>query len=103
MEGLPNVLIEAQACGIPVVAPAVGGAVETFIEGLSGLGVADGTPESFAGAITRLLLHPELRVRMGQQASTWARAKFSIETMIADTIEAYRLAPAVRTGSPNNT
>ena len=44
MEGLPNVLIEAQCAGIPVVATKVGGAPETFIDGKDGLGASTRQP-----------------------------------------------------------
>ena len=40
-EGLPNVLLEAQSLGIPVVAPDVGGVGETIWRGVTGWAVAD--------------------------------------------------------------
>jgi glycosyltransferase involved in cell wall biosynthesis len=46
--------VEAQACGRPVVALARGGALETVVDGVTGLLVAEATPQAFAGALRRV-------------------------------------------------
>jgi glycosyltransferase involved in cell wall biosynthesis len=46
--------VEAQACGRPVIALAVGGALETIQDGVTGVLVSEPTVESFADAITRV-------------------------------------------------
>jgi glycosyltransferase involved in cell wall biosynthesis len=89
MEGLPNVLIEAQASGLPVVCTGVGGMEETFIDGETGFSVRDATAGTLADAVSRLIREPELRRRMSEAASAHARASFGIETMLDQTSKAY--------------
>jgi glycosyltransferase involved in cell wall biosynthesis len=89
MEGLPNVLIEAQCAGIPVVATNVGGSPETFIDGKTGLGVDNATPESLGAAVLRLTLDQRLRLEMSATASRFARKEFGVQTMLARTVEVY--------------
>lgn len=94
MEGLPNVLVEAQACGLPVVCTGVGGMPETFVEGETGISVSSATPEALAEAVRRILSTPNLRSKMSAEAFRHAREAFGIERMIRRTVEAYRAAGA---------
>jgi len=57
-EGLPNVCIEAAACGLPVVASQVGGVPEVVREGVNGFLVPPGDPAALAVALRRALSHP---------------------------------------------
>jgi glycosyltransferase involved in cell wall biosynthesis len=89
MEGLPNVLIEAQGAGLPVVSTTVGGAPETFIEGKTGFGIPVLTAEAMAEPVSRLIRDPVLRRKMSEDASSFVRERFSIKRMISRTIEIY--------------
>ena len=83
-EGSPNVVLEAMAAGLPMVACRVGGVPEILEEGVTGLMVASQEPEQMAQALRRLLTDAELRSRLGAAAKTQAAA--------AHTPEAYRRA-----------
>jgi glycosyltransferase involved in cell wall biosynthesis len=67
-EGLPTVLLEAMACGLPIVATNIGGNRDLISSNKNGLLVSPRSPEELANAIM-LLLHDELlRKRLGQNA-----------------------------------
>jgi glycosyltransferase involved in cell wall biosynthesis len=89
MEGLPNVLIEAEASGLPIVCTAVGGMSETYVEGVTGFGVPAATPAALAQAVSRLVGDPKLHSRMSKQAFRYARETFGIDRMISHTLKAY--------------
>lgn len=88
-EGLPNVLVEAQACGLPVVATDAGGAAETFVEAETGFLCKDDSASSLARAATPLLDDSALRDRMGLAARQHAAENFSLEAMIGRTRRVY--------------
>lgn len=62
------VAVEAMACGVPVVASAVGGLAETVVDGVSGLLVPPRSPEAIAEALRALLGDDRRRRRLGQGA-----------------------------------
>ena len=93
LEGLPNVLIEAQAVGLPVVCSGAGGMREAFVEGKTGYSVPSASSDAFAGAVGRLVEDDILRATMGAAGQQHARRMFSIERMIESTIKAYVKAP----------
>ena len=64
-EGRPNVVLEAQACALPVVATAVGGTPELLEDGVNGLLVDAGDGAALAGALRRLLIDKDQRRRLG--------------------------------------
>jgi L-malate glycosyltransferase len=67
-EGLPNAVLEAMACGKPVVATAVDGTPEVVAEGETGLLVPPRDPDRLSGALLRLAGDARLRSRMGAEA-----------------------------------
>jgi phosphatidylinositol alpha-1,6-mannosyltransferase len=71
-EGFGIVFLEAAAYGVPVVAGAVGGALDAVSDGESGLLVDPADAVAVATAITRLLLDGDLRKRLGEHAARWA-------------------------------
>jgi len=64
-EGMPHVIAEAGAAGLPVVATRDGGTPQQIREGVSGLFVPHESPAHVAGTIRRLLDDPPLRARLG--------------------------------------
>jgi len=78
-EGLPLVLGEAMAYGVPCIATAVGGNSEIVSHGQTGLLVKPRSPEQLAEAIEYLLAHPEERYRMGANALRRVQEHFNIE------------------------
>ncbi len=67
-EGFPNVLLEAMAARVPVVATAVGGVPELVEDGVSGLLVESDDPQGFAAAVRRVLEDSELGAKMVEAA-----------------------------------
>lgn len=73
--------LEANACGLPVVAVAEGGIRETVIHETNGL-LAPRDPVQLATAINRLLTEPELHRRFSEQGRTWVAAQWGIESAV---------------------
>jgi len=76
----PTTVLEALACGTPVVASAVGGIPEQIMDGVTGLLVPPGDPAALSEAIESLLLDPTRRAQM-EEAAAAAGAAFSLERM----------------------
>jgi len=95
-EGLPNVLIEAQALGVPVVTMPAGGAVETLHHGRTGWVVKDGTAASAGQLISELLSHPTHLAAAAAAAPAFVRERFDVERMLRDTVSMYGRVPARR-------
>jgi glycosyltransferase involved in cell wall biosynthesis len=89
LEGSPNVLIEAQAVGVPVVTMPAAGAVEALDDGRTGWVVHDGSAASAAERITYVLTHPHVRAAAADAAPDWVRTRFGLERMIAETAATY--------------
>jgi glycosyltransferase involved in cell wall biosynthesis len=77
-EGMPVSLMEAAACGIPVVATPVGGIPELVADGETGYLTPLSDAVAMADALQKLLLSPELRERLGRAARARAVERFSV-------------------------
>ncbi len=76
-EGLSNVLLEAAACGRPVLASNVSGCVETFIEGESGFAFAAKSTDALVAAMEKILaMSHEERRDMGISGRAWVEKRF---------------------------
>ncbi len=74
-ESLGMVYLEAQACGLPVVALDSPGVSQVVVEGLTGLLVSRDSGEAMAEAITVLLRSPEMRQKLGRKAIQYVGEK----------------------------
>jgi D-inositol-3-phosphate glycosyltransferase len=81
--------LEAMACGVPVVASAVGGQIDSVVDGVTGVHVPPRDPETLAGALAVLLDHPERRAELGAAGVRRARERFAHERVGAATREVY--------------
>ena len=81
--------VEAAACGIPVVASAVGGMLDTVVDGTTGLHVPPRQPDRLASAIRELLGDPVRRRRMGRVAARHARRRYGWDRIAAETLDCY--------------
>ena len=88
-EGLPNVLIEAQGFGIPVVVPAVGGAPEVLDHGKTGFAVPQADAASLADRVNFCFANKAWYAKARKLAPRFVRAEFSISSMVAKTLEIY--------------
>jgi|RhiMetdeSRZDD1v2_1073273.scaffolds.fasta_scaffold180374_2 glycosyltransferase involved in cell wall biosynthesis len=89
LEGLPNVLIEAQALGVPVVTTDGGGAAETLIQGKTGYAVRPHSTDLLANAILRILSDTPWREAARQTSQRFVRERFSMSQMVDRTLDAY--------------
>lgn len=97
-EGLPNVILESLAAGVPVVATAVGGTPEVLEEGVGGYLVPAGNASALADRIRSLLLDDALRDRMGKSGSQVVKDSFSF----ASQARAYKVLFERECGLPSN-
>ena len=82
-EGLPNAVLEALACGVPVVACAVGDVASVVVDGSTGVVVTDATPASLAAGIVRALSDAALRARARDEGPRTIRERFSPDGPVA--------------------
>ncbi len=95
VEGLPNVLLEAQMSGVRVVTSAVGGAPEALdAEGLAGVAVDSDEPGPYAQAVLALLADEAGAAAAREALPASVLARFSQDRMIAATLDAYGLGRA---------
>ncbi|MBF0423380.1 MAG: glycosyltransferase family 4 protein [Magnetococcales bacterium] len=93
-EGVPQALMQAMACALPVVSTPVGSIPEIVSSGENGVLVPPKDSRTLAATLKRLWLDPGLRHHLGQAASATARSRFGIEAM-AQAMEALLTRVAV--------
>ena len=89
-DGLPNVILEAMACGRPVVASNIAGIPIVVKHNITGILVPPGDPNELAASIIRLLESSELQHEIGQRARqliecefSWSRVVEQMEALIS--------------------
>jgi glycosyltransferase involved in cell wall biosynthesis len=91
-EGCPNVVMEAMACGRPVVAMDAGDIPFLVEDGRSGFVIHRGDETTFAEHVLRLLADDELCRHMGLAARAKAEQEFGLGSLVDETLNAYRAA-----------
>jgi glycosyltransferase involved in cell wall biosynthesis len=89
-DGIPNVLLESMAMGIPVVATDISGIPELVQNGKTGLLVPPGQPQKLAAAMMRLLTDTALRDQIVAAAAERVAQGFDNRNLIEDLAEVYR-------------
>ena len=94
-EGLPRVLPQAMATGLPIVATEIDGTAEAVEHGVNGLLVPPGQPAEMAQALCQLLVEPERAKHMGKVGLTRV-AEFGARRMVEQIDQLYRQLMADR-------
>lgn len=91
-EGMPNLVMEAAAAGVPVVSTRCGDSVELIDHAISGYLISVDDDSSMATHVDRLLSHADDRLRIGGAGREKMRRQFSIATMIERMSHVYEVA-----------
>jgi D-inositol-3-phosphate glycosyltransferase len=83
------VALEAMACGVPVVASAVGGLIDTVVDGVTGIHVPPRSPQHLAAALRCLVEDPTLRRRLGTAGARRARRRYGWNRVAGSTLGVY--------------
>jgi glycosyltransferase involved in cell wall biosynthesis len=94
-DGIPNVLVEAMASGVPVIATKISGIPELITDGIDGLLVSAHDPPALAGAIERVLSESELATQLGRAGRRRVEGDFDL---IANTRRLRALLDGTATG-----
>src|SRR5689334_14084624 len=81
--------LEAMACGVPVVASAVGGQIDSVVNGITGVHVPPRDPAALARALRSLLDDPERRRALGAAGAARARLRFGFDRIARSTRQVY--------------
>ncbi len=89
-EGMPMVLLEAMAAGVPIIGTTVAGVTDVLRDGCEGLLTAPGDAAALAAAVARVMSAPALWHDLRAAAHAWQQARFSDASMAAGVAAAYR-------------
>jgi len=90
MEGLGVALLQAAACGLPIVAGRAGGIPEIVRPGINGELIEPGDVDALSGHLIRLLGDAPLRHRYGVAGRALTLAEFSVDAMVEGNLQAYQ-------------
>jgi len=99
-EGLPVVLLEGMAAGLPVVATDVGGIGGVLKDGETGYLVPPGDPQALAAGCLKLIGDPVERKKMGMAANCHIQAHYSMDAMVDSISELYQTLLKERSAQP---
>ena len=88
-EGLPRFLLEAAACGLPLIGTDIPGCRMIVREGVNGSLVPVKSPEAIAGAVAALLADPARMQRYAAASRRIAETEYSEETIMAEYLDLY--------------
>lgn len=99
-EGVPKVLIEAAACGRPIVTTDMPGCREIVHDGENGFLIPPKDSTALAEALRTLLTDSALRTEMGREGRRIVKEEFSLESVVRDTMDVYDelISPRVSVG-----
>lgn len=89
-DGIPNVLVESMAIGVPVVATRISAIPELVADGETGLLVAPGDPRALADAMVTMLTDTNLRKRIIPKARQRVKRNFDNTLLIREIASIYR-------------
>lgn len=89
-EGMPNALLEAMACGLPVIATRIGGAIDIIEDKKNGLLVTAGDVEELKDAMLKLLEDEQLSKSISEEAYRTIREKYYIDKVAGKYISLYK-------------
>jgi glycosyltransferase involved in cell wall biosynthesis len=89
-EGLPNVAVEASACGRPVFGSSLEGIAEVVIQGSTGLVLPLGDVRSWAEALVAYSKRPADLRKMGEAARVFMERAFDRNSYAKETLDLYR-------------
>jgi glycosyltransferase involved in cell wall biosynthesis len=93
-EGMPMAVIEAMACGLPIVATRVGGLPDLVSEGVNGLLVEAKNPAQLADALIRITTDTDLRHAMEKNSLRIAFEEYDMECLVPKLAGIYQQALA---------
>jgi|WetSurMetagenome_2_1015567.scaffolds.fasta_scaffold08990_3 glycosyltransferase involved in cell wall biosynthesis len=88
-EGMPIAVIEAMACGLPIIATKVGGIPDLVSDGINGVLIEAGSIDQLTEAIENVCRNPELRLQMQKNSFQMAFEKFDIEKIVPQLVNIY--------------
>ena len=99
-EGLSNVLLEAMACGLPVIATRVGGTTDMIADGKNGLLVEAGNTEQLTAAMRKALTDHDLGELLGREARRTIEQSFAMYHVVDQYLKLYTDILSSRTAAP---
>jgi colanic acid/amylovoran/stewartan biosynthesis glycosyltransferase WcaL/AmsK/CpsK len=98
-EGTPIVLMEAQACGLPVVSTIHAGIPEVVVDGVTGTLVRENDPRSLARALRELIRRPETWPALGERGRAHVTEAFDVAPCLEELLDVYARAAAAYGGT----